>query len=76
MDTSDQDVITRMDAWTHAHPGWEITGYAPAALGRGNAPDGVRVQVRHIATGATLSGVGADLPAALRNAAQIIEDRK
>ena len=58
MDTSDQGVITLMITWTNAHPGWEITGYAPAALGRGNEPDGVRVQVRHIATGATLSGVG------------------
>ena len=76
MNTSDQGVITLMITWTNAHPGWEITGYAPAALDRGNEQDGVRVQVRHIATGAMLSGVGADLLAALRNAARIIEDRK
>jgi hypothetical protein len=76
MDTSNQDVIALMNAWTNAHPGWEITGDVPAVLGRGNEPDGVRVQVRHLATGATLSGVGADLSAALQNAEQIIEDRK
>ena len=76
MDAFDQALVILMNAWTNAHPGWEITGYAPAALGRGNEPDGVRVQVRHIATGATLSGVGADLSAALRNAERIIEDRK
>jgi hypothetical protein len=76
MDASGQALVTLMNAWTNAHPGWEITGYAPAALGRGNELDGFRVQVRHIATGATLSGMGADLPAALRNADRIIEDRK
>jgi hypothetical protein len=69
-DEARQQAIALITAWIEAHPGWEITGYAPAAL------DGFRVRVRHIATGATLSGVGTDLPAALRNADRIIEDRK
>jgi len=58
-----------MSAWTDAHPGWNIVGYAPTALDLTHELHGFRVQVRRVATGAVISGVRFDISAALQDVA-------